>query len=88
MKKSVQFLKNALTLSVVGILMRGLAVSYNAYVNRMGSYPTRKSRDASEFNPKYSYADLNLLPTDLAFVNYNYLDVQDFWTYYSDVFKK
>ncbi len=34
MKKSVQFLKNALTLSVVGILMRGLAVSFNAYVNR------------------------------------------------------
>ena len=66
----------------------GQGDGYNAYVNRMGSYPTRKSRDASEFNPKYSYADLNLLPTDLAFVNYNYLDVQDFWTYYSDVFKK
>ena len=65
----------------------GQGKGYDAYVNRMGSYPTRASRDASEFNPKYSYADLNLLPTDLEFVNYNYLDVQDFWTYYADIFK-
>ena len=66
----------------------GQGAGYDAYVNRMGSYPTRASRDASAFNPKYSYADLNVLPTDLEFVNYNYLDVQDFWTYYADVFKK
>ena len=65
----------------------GQGKGYDAYVNRMGSYPTRASRDASEFNPRYSYEDLNLLPTDLEFVNYNYLDVQDFWTYYADIFK-
>ena len=66
----------------------GQGAGYDAYVNRMGSYPTRASRDASAFNPKYSFEDLRLLPTDLEFVNYNYLDVQDFWNYYADVFKK
>ena len=34
LKKGSLFLRNALTLSVVGILMRALAVSFNAYVNR------------------------------------------------------
>ena len=65
----------------------GQGAGYDAYVNRMGSYPTRASRDASAFNPKYAYADLNVLPTDLEFVNYHYLDVQDFWTFYAEEFK-
>ena len=34
LKKGRLFLKNALTLSLVSILMRALAVSFNAYVNR------------------------------------------------------
>ncbi len=34
LKKGSIFLKNALTLSVVSVLMRGLAVSFHAYVNR------------------------------------------------------
>lgn len=66
----------------------GQGKGYDAYVNRMGSYPTRSSRDASEYNPKYSFESLKLLPTDLDFVNYNYLDVQDFWSYYAEEFKK
>lgn len=66
----------------------GQGPGYQAYVNRMGCYPTRLSIDASKYNPKYSFADLKLLPTDLAFVNLNYLDIQDFWNYYEDVFKR
>ena len=65
----------------------GQGAGYDAYVNRMGCYPTRSSRDASAFNPKYSFESLRLLPTDLDFVNFNYLDVQDFWSYYAEEFK-
>ena len=36
---------------------------------------------------KYSFADINVLPTDLEFVNYNYMDVQDFYTYFAEEFK-
>lgn len=66
----------------------GQGAGYDAYVNRMGCYPTRSSRDASVYNPKYSFESLRLLPTDLDFVNYNYLDVQDFWNYFAEEFKK
>ena len=62
-----------------------LESAYDAYVNRMGCYPTRTDRDEMEFN-KFSYADINVLPVDIEFVNYNYMDVQDFYTFYSEEF--
>ena len=63
----------------------GTGKGYDAYVNRMGCYPTRTDRDEMEFN-KFSYADINVLPVDIEFVNYNYMDVQDFYTFYSEEF--
>lgn len=64
----------------------GTGVGYDAYVNRMGCYPTRSDRDEMAFN-KYSFEEINVLPTDLEFVNYNYMDVQDFYTYFAEEFK-
>ena len=61
----------------------GTGKGYDAWVKRMGCYPTRTSIDAMEWN-KDSLEDMNLLATDLEFVNYNYLDVVDFYTYFAE----
>ena len=36
---------------------------------------------------QYSLDDMNLLATDLEFVNYNYLDVVDFYNYFAEELK-
>lgn len=64
----------------------GKGAGYDAWVKRMGCYPTRNSVDAMEWN-KYSYEEMNVLATDLEFVNYNYLDVVDFYTYFAEELK-
>ena len=61
----------------------GKGAGYDAWVKRMGCYPTRKSVDAMEWN-QTSLEDMNLLATDLEFVNYNFLDVVDFYTYFAE----
>ena len=61
----------------------GKGTGYDAWVKRMGCYPTRESVDAMEWN-QYSLEDMNLLATDLEFINYNYLDVVDFYTYFAE----
>ena len=61
----------------------GTGKGYDAWVKRMGCYPTRKSVDAMGWN-EYSYDELNVLPIDLEAVNYNYLDVVDFYTYFAE----
>ena len=61
----------------------GKGAGYDAWVKRMGCYPTRESVDAMEWN-QYSLEDMDLLATDLEFVNYNYLDVVDFYTYFAE----
>ena len=64
----------------------GEGAGYDAWVKRMGCYPTRAGVDAMEWN-QYSLDDMNLLATDLEFVNYNYLDVVDFYTYFAEELK-
>ena len=64
----------------------GKGTGYDAWVKRMGCYPTRKSVDAMEWN-QTSLEDMNLLATDLEFVNYNFLDVVDFYTYFAEELK-
>ena len=64
----------------------GKGAGYDAWVKRMGCYPTRTSVDAMGWN-EYSYEDLNVLATDLEFVNYNYLDIVDFYTYFAEELK-
>ncbi len=64
----------------------GKGAGYDAWVKRMGCYPVRKSVDAMEWN-QYSFEDIKALPCDLEFVNYNYLDVQDFYNYYAEELK-
>lgn len=61
----------------------GEGAGYDAWVKRMGCYPTRTSVDAMGWN-EYSYDELNVLPIDLEYVNYNYLDVVDFYTYFAE----
>ena len=64
----------------------GEGVGYDAWVKRMGCYPTRTGVDAMGWN-QYSLDDMNLLATDLEFVNYNYLDVVDFYNYFAEELK-
>lgn len=64
----------------------GTGAGYDAWVKRMGCYPTRASVDAMGWN-EYSYEDLNVLPIDLEYVNYNYLDIVDFYTYFAEELK-
>ena len=64
----------------------GKGPGYDAWVKRMGCYPTRPSVDAMEWN-ETSLEDMNLLATDLEYVNYNYLDVVDFYTYFAEELK-
>lgn len=61
---------------------------YDAYVNRMGCYPTRAKRDELAYNPNHPLASLNSLPTNLEYVYENYVDIQDFFEYYAAKFKK
>jgi len=63
----------------------GQGAGYGAYVDRTGCYATRISHDDLAYN-EFELDDLNVLPTDLDFVYNNYLDIQDFWTYYADIF--
>lgn len=60
---------------------------YDAYVNRMGCYPTRTSRDELEYNPTHPLESVNSYPTNLEFVYENYVDIQDFFEYYAAEFK-
>ena len=64
----------------------GQGAGYDAWVKRMGCYPTRESVDAMGWN-QYSLEDMKLLPIDLEYVNYNYLDVVDFYTYFAEELK-
>ena len=60
---------------------------YDAYVNRMGCYPTRSGRDELEYNPTHPLESVNSRPTNLEFVYDNYVDIQDFFEYYAEAFK-
>lgn len=60
---------------------------YDAYVNRMGCYPTRANRDELEYNPTHPLESVNSCPTNLEFVYENYVDIQDFFEYYAAVFQ-
>ncbi len=64
----------------------GTGRGYNAYVNRLGCYPSRTDVDSSAWNT-VSFEDMNILPSDVEYVYYNYLDVQDFYNFYSEEFK-
>lgn len=65
----------------------GQGNGYDAYVNRMGCYPTRASRDELAYNPNHPLASLNSRPTNLEFVYEHYVDIQDFFEYYAAKFK-
>ena len=60
---------------------------YDAYVNRMGCYPTRSSRDELLYNANHPFETVNSLPTNLEYVYENYVDVQDFFEYYASEFQ-
>ena len=61
---------------------------YDAYVNRMGCYPTRSNRDELAYNPNHPLASLNSVPTNLEYVYENYVDIQDFFEYCAAKFQK
>ena len=63
-------------------------VGYDAYVNRTGCYPTRSNRDELQYNGDHPLASVHSMPTNLEYVYEHYVDTQDFFEYYADVFKK